>query len=120
MNRANWPALSLSLYCSTLAAVMTNCGFSPSNGLPTKSLLTGAAPGFRPPLQTGMLPSVLPAFSAPNGVSVVPSWAASFSETAANTLLANRLSARVPTIKTLIFFMLSILCLWSIRSSRRS
>ncbi|MOA04260.1 hypothetical protein D3C78_1238040 [compost metagenome] len=77
MNMANWPALSLSAYCAAFAAVMVNKGFSPSNGLPTNKLVTGAAPGFRPPVQAGILPSALPCFSAPSGVRLVPSFAAS-------------------------------------------
>jgi hypothetical protein len=41
-----------------------------------------------------MLPSALPAFSAPSGVSDVPSLAASSGETAAITLLASREKAK--------------------------
>ncbi|MNE86667.1 hypothetical protein D3C80_1837900 [compost metagenome] len=62
------------MYWSTLAAVMTNSGVSLANGLPRKPLAsTGAALGFRPPVQAGMLPSALPSFCAPSGVRVVPS-----------------------------------------------
>ncbi|MCY1559301.1 hypothetical protein D9M68_963250 [compost metagenome] len=99
MNMASWPSVSLSLYCSALSLVMTNSGFSASNGLPRKLFTTGAAPFFRPPVQAGMLPSALPAFSAPSGVRLVPSLAASSGETAAITLLASRVSARAPVFK---------------------
>ncbi|MCY1456506.1 hypothetical protein D9M71_737290 [compost metagenome] len=76
---------------------------------------TGAAPFFRPPVQAGMLPSALPAFSAPSGVRLVPSLAASSGETAAITLVANRVSARAPVFNSFIEFIPLL-----IRSSRRS
>ena len=39
--------------------------------------------GLMPPVYSGMVPSLLPAFSAPMGVSVVPSCLASSADTAA-------------------------------------
>ncbi|MOA15777.1 hypothetical protein D3C78_1359570 [compost metagenome] len=52
-----------------------------------------------------MLPSALPAFSAPTGVRVVPSLAASSGETAAMTLEANRESARAPVCSMVIVLL---------------
>ncbi|MNC67342.1 hypothetical protein D3C75_1178310 [compost metagenome] len=57
-----------------------------------------------PPVYGGMLPSALPAFSAPNSVKVVPSCAASCSDTAAITLKA-MLGIRSPVITNLKVFM---------------
>ncbi|MCY1353584.1 hypothetical protein D9M69_399290 [compost metagenome] len=105
MNIAIWPAVSLSLYCSALAAVMVNSGLSSGNGSLRKPFSTLAAPGCRPPVQAGMVPSAFPAFSAPSGVSVVPSWAASSGETAAITLLASSVKAKAPTWIIVLVFM---------------
>ncbi|SST09103.1 Uncharacterised protein [Acinetobacter baumannii] len=46
-----------------------------------------------------MLPSALPAFSAPNGVRLVPSLAASSADTAAITWVASRLRASTPVCR---------------------
>src|SRR3990167_8415629 len=92
------PGVSLSLYCSALAAVMVNNGCSLGNGSDRKPAAS-AVPAFfgKPPVQAGIDPSALPAISAPTGVSVVPSLAASSGDTAAMTLQASseRVSAPV-------------------------
>src|SRR5690606_18128773 len=62
----------------------------------------------RPPVQAGMVPAALPAFSAPSGVRVVPSLAASDSDTAAITLPDRRESANTPVcIRFLVFICVS-------------
>ncbi|MDT4875984.1 hypothetical protein FQZ97_1113950 [compost metagenome] len=100
MNIAIWPAESLSLYCSALAAVMVNSGCSSAKGSARKPLAS-MAPALlgRPPVQAGMLPSALPAFSAPMGVRLEPSCAASSGETLAITLVASRLRASALVVR---------------------
>ncbi|MNJ72155.1 hypothetical protein D3C77_687770 [compost metagenome] len=85
---------------------MVNKGFSPAKGSPRKPFSMAAAPGFRPPVQAGILPSAFAAFSPPNGVRVAPSMSASCGETAAIVWLAMRLSARLPMIRIFLFFIL--------------
>src|SRR5690606_14988145 len=101
-------------------AVMVNSGFSLGNGSARKPLAS-TAPAFlgKPPVQAGMVPAALPAFSAPIGVKVVPSLAASDSETAAITLPANRDSASAPVcINVFVFICVSLI--GQLRSSRQS
>ncbi|MNN54187.1 hypothetical protein D3C81_1689830 [compost metagenome] len=89
--------------------VMVNSGLSFSNGLPRKPLAsTGAAPGWSPPVQAGMLPSALPAFSPPSGVRLVPSLAASSGLTAAMTLVARRDSAITLDFRIVVVFMVPL------------
>ncbi|MNN45024.1 hypothetical protein D3C81_1593390 [compost metagenome] len=99
------------MYWSTFCAVMVNSGFSLANGSERKPLLS-TEPAFfaRPPVQAGMLPSALPAFSAPIGVSEVPSLAASLAETAAMTWVASRLSASAPVCSRIFFVVVIIAC----------
>src|SRR3990167_4387239 len=69
---------------------MVNSGCSLGNGSERKPA-PSAVPALagRPPVQAGIEPSALPAISAPTGVSVVPSLAASSGDTAAITPLAS-------------------------------
>src|SRR4051812_17465598 len=64
---------------------MTTRGLSFSNGDGRMPLpfLNDAGASLRPPVYSGMVPSLLPAFSAPTAVSVVPSCFASSADTAA-------------------------------------
>ncbi len=56
-----------------------------------------------PPVQGGIEPAALPAFSAPSGVRLVPSLFASSADTAAITLTASRLRARaVPNCRIIL------------------
>ncbi|MNL61197.1 hypothetical protein D3C87_1850880 [compost metagenome] len=59
-----------------------------------------------PPVHAGMEPSALPAFSAPIGVNVVLSFAASSGDTAAYTLLAHIEIDRVESSSSLIFVII--------------
>ncbi|MNP52203.1 hypothetical protein D3C76_1465790 [compost metagenome] len=87
------------MYCSALAAVMVNSGFSLAKGSARKPLAsTAPALAGRPPVQAGMVPSALPAFSAPMGVREVPSLATWSAGTAAITLPASSERARVPVL----------------------
>src|SRR5690554_3254352 len=90
------PGVSLSLYCSIFCAVMVNSGCSPAKGSAIKPRSsTLAAVVDRPPVHSGMVPAALPAFSAPIGVRVVPSWLISdWDRLCAATALATRLRAR--------------------------
>src|SRR5690606_12538880 len=63
----------------------------------------------RPPVHSGMLPSALADFSAPSGVRLVPSLAASSADTAANTLPASRERVRA-LISCVVVFIGLILC----------
>ena len=65
---------------------MTRRGFSPANGFgaDAAALLEAAGGVVSPPVYAGMVPSLLAAFSAPIGVSVVPSCLASSADTAAS------------------------------------
>ena len=65
---------------------MTRRGFSLSNGDGRMPLpfLNDAGISFSPPVYSGIVPSLLAAFSAPTAVSVVPSCFASSAETAAS------------------------------------
>ncbi|MCY1536247.1 hypothetical protein D9M68_716950 [compost metagenome] len=94
---ATWPGVSLSLYWSRFCAVMVNSGCSLAKGLARKPL-ESTVPAFcgSPPVHSGMLPSALPAFSAPMGVSVVPSLAASSGDTAASAAAENKARDRAP------------------------
>ncbi|MCY1453087.1 hypothetical protein D9M71_700570 [compost metagenome] len=103
MNSANWPAVSLSLYWSTLAAVMVNNGFSEANGSLRKPLpSTLPAVVGKPPVQAGMLPSVLPALIEPIGVRLVPNWAAWSAGTLAMTEVASSVNARAPVCRSVL------------------
>src|SRR5690554_602359 len=88
---------------------MVNSGRSAAKGSDRKPRLS-TVPAFlgRPPVQAGMVPAALPAFSAPSGVRVVPSLAASDSDTAAITLPDRRESANTPVcIRFLVFICVS-------------
>ncbi len=82
MINATWPAGSFSAYLSTFDASIENSGLSSLNGS-TRPGFHPAGACFRPPVHAGIVPSLLPPGSAPNGVSVLPSAAASCSLTAA-------------------------------------
>jgi hypothetical protein len=75
--------------------VIDNNGRSAANGSGRGPAPCAAA--VMPPVQAGMLPSALPARSAPIGVRVVPSLAASAGATAA---CAGDISASISTTKT--------------------
>ncbi|MNQ35632.1 hypothetical protein D3C85_491230 [compost metagenome] len=94
---AIWPGVSLAWYWSRFCAVMVNSGCSLAKGSERKPLeSTAPASCGRPPFHAGMLPSALPAFSAPTGVSVVPNLAASSGDTAARAAVENKASDRAP------------------------
>src|SRR4029077_6206449 len=79
--------------------VMTRRGFSPANGSGRKPLpALKSAGALMPPVYSGIVPSLLPAFSAPTAVSVVPICLASSAETAANAAplkIAAKLAASI-------------------------
>src|SRR5690606_29615660 len=94
---------------------MTNSGCSPLNGFSRKwfARVWPASTG-RPPVHSGMVPAALPAFSAPIGVRVVPSWLISdcdrlCADTAVATML--RANPQAPIIIFCICMFLSIACL---------
>jgi len=67
------PGVSFAACCEAFAAVIVNNGLS--RGTDRRSLLARPAAGgcVRPPSQAGMVPSALPARSAPTGVRSLPS-----------------------------------------------
>src|ERR1700752_2411456 len=69
------PSLSLSAYLSMLFASIESCGFSLAKGSGRRAGFLGSkvAGGVMAPVHSGMVPSLLPAFSAPQGVRVEPS-----------------------------------------------
>ena len=79
------PSVSLAAYWSMFFAVIADCGFSPANGSGRRlaGLVAGPALACSRRVQAGMLPSLLPALSAPKGVSSAFSRSASASDTAA-------------------------------------
>src|SRR5437016_10548976 len=81
------PSVSLSAYLSMFFASMEKSGLSSGNGsgrVFAPGPLTKPGGGVvSPPVYSGIVPSLLPAFSAPKGVSVVPSCLASSALTAA-------------------------------------
>ncbi|MNP28787.1 hypothetical protein D3C76_1217790 [compost metagenome] len=106
-SKAFVPSLNLSAYCPAFLAVICSAGFSPGNGS------AGISPNFapatslvNPPVQAGMEPSALPAFSAPMGVNVVLSFAASSGLTAANAVLAHIEIDSVESSSSLIFVII--------------
>ncbi|MCY1183614.1 hypothetical protein D9M73_242500 [compost metagenome] len=114
MNSAFWPSVRLAAYWSMFCAVMVNKGFSSAYGsgygVPAPP---NFSPGGRPrhlPLQAGMLPSALPAFSAPIGVRSWPRRAASSLLTLAcrARLLPSRATARV--VRNHVWVILDMLC----------
>ncbi|MDT4806919.1 hypothetical protein FQZ97_397570 [compost metagenome] len=58
-----------------------------------------------PPVQAGMVPAALPPFSAPKGVRLLPSLAASWVETCARALLADSARATAALISESFFSM---------------
>src|SRR5215813_1366379 len=74
---------------------MTRRGFSFSNGDDRMPLpfLNEAGGSFNPPVYSGIVPSLLPAFSAPTAVRVVPICFASSAETAASAPVARDATA---------------------------
>src|SRR5690606_4281068 len=88
---------------------MTNLGCSSLKGLVRWPFFRGAASVERPPVHSGMVPSALPALSAPNGVSEVPSFAASSGDTAAITLLASRERAKTLNSFLVVFIRFQFL-----------
>src|SRR5215831_18641130 len=69
------PSVSLSAYLSMFFASIENCGFSLAKGSGRRVGFLGSnvAGGVMAPVHSGMVPSLLPAFSAPQGVRVEPS-----------------------------------------------
>ncbi|MDT4875864.1 hypothetical protein FQZ97_1112630 [compost metagenome] len=95
------------MYCSAFCAVMVNSGCSLAKGSARKPLAS-TAPAFfgRPPVHAGMLPSAFAAFSAPSGVRLAPSLAASSGDTLAMTPVARRDSASAPVCsRVVVVFM---------------
>src|SRR5690606_33899349 len=88
---------------------MTNFGCSTLKGLVRWPFFRCAAVVDNPPVHSGMLPSALPAFSAPSGVSEVPSLAASSDVTAAITLLASREKAKTLNSFLVVFIRFQFL-----------
>ena len=79
------PSVRLASYCAMFFASIEESGFSAANGsgrMPSPALYP-AGGVVRPPVYSGIVPALLPAFSAPIGVSVVPSFLASSAVTAA-------------------------------------
>src|SRR4051812_1056658 len=60
-----------------------------------------------PPVHAGIVPSLLPAISAPTGVSVVPSFAASAADTFAAAVCADSEAARPIANRTVSFMIAS-------------
>jgi hypothetical protein len=94
------PSVSLSAYCAAFLLSMTIRGFSLSNGDGRMPLpfLNDAGTSFRPPVYSGIVPSLLAAFSAPMLVSVVPSCFASSGEAAAKAAVASDATARAMNV----------------------
>ncbi len=83
------PSVSLSACAAISLPVIVRRGFSFANGSGrTVVPAWNPAGGLMPPVYSGIVPSLLPAFSAPTAVSDVPSCLASSAETAANALPA--------------------------------
>ncbi|MNY56133.1 hypothetical protein D3C86_1921790 [compost metagenome] len=61
-----------------------------------------------PPVHAGILPSALPAFSAPNGVNFVPSCAACSAVTAANADTLNSAGRVMMARKARLLYLLSV------------
>ncbi|MNJ50745.1 hypothetical protein D3C77_460320 [compost metagenome] len=111
MNIATWPGDSLSLYWSTFCAVMVYSGFSLAYGSDRKPLAS-TVPAFLPSgFQALIEPSALPAFSAPIGVSVEPSLAASSADTAAMTLVASSDRPSTPACSRFLVIFIVMLVL---------
>ncbi|MNG01560.1 hypothetical protein D3C84_845480 [compost metagenome] len=68
---------------------------------------TGAAVAGRPPVQAGMLPLALPSFSAPMGVSFVPSCAASSAGTAAIAAVDRAVREKAPALSQVLIVCIS-------------
>src|ERR1700756_4404745 len=95
LSSSSWPGESLPAYCAALAAVMENSGFSAAYGSARTLLGDQPAGAFiSPPLQAGMLPSLLPAFSAPIGVRSWPRRAICASVAAARAAPLDRVESR--------------------------
>ncbi|MCY1250970.1 hypothetical protein D9M72_646730 [compost metagenome] len=90
------------MYWSTFCAVMVNSGLSLAYGSDRKPLASTLPAVFDRGAQAGIEPSALPAFSAPIGVRLVPSLAASLAETAAITLVASNDRPSTPTCNRLL------------------
>src|SRR6266496_2941339 len=108
------PAVSLSACCATFLLSIVSRGFSPANGSARKPspFLQLAGGVVSPPVYSGIVPSLLPAFSAPTAVSVVPSCLASSADTAANAPFAHS-AATATAINDLHNMIQLLLRMWS-------
>src|SRR5450631_3038810 len=94
------PSLTLSPYCSTFWAVTKYSCFSPAKGSGRRPpFLKSGATVVKPPVHSGMVPSLLPAFSAPNGVKVDFRRAASSAVTAAEAFWPNSAATTAKAIR---------------------
>ncbi|MNH37412.1 hypothetical protein D3C79_983140 [compost metagenome] len=99
----------MSLYWSTFCAVMVNFGCSLPYGSERKPLPSTLPAPVDSGFQAVIEPSALPAFSAPIGVRLAPSLAASSAETAAMTLVANRDRPSTPACsRVLVVFIFMV------------